>query len=162
MVCAGNRHIWDKEAAEGCCKPYHCEDCGIETPRYWLVCESCRTKRQYEKAEKLTKWDGWVCWEGHGCDDGYFPSIYELLNYCTDEDIDPPRWVFVCKKTEHRICVDNVLDQMLDDAHEGAADNLVDVQELYDFVEAWNAKQDIITYYPDYGKVLLLKGGDGA
>lgn len=156
-VC--KKAYFDKRTTENCCKPYHCEDCGVETRRYWTVCDSCITKRKYEKVEKLTKWDGWVYWEGHGCNDGYFSSLDELLEYCYDNEIDQPKWVFVCKKKDHKLNLSHAIDDMLDDAYDGAADRLVDVGELEDFIDRWNDKQDITTYYPDWSKVLLLEGG---
>ena len=51
----------------------------------------------------------------------------------------------------HRQCA-----RMTEDAYEGADDHLVDVKELREFVEKWNAKQSIISYYPDYKRVVVL------
>ena len=147
-----------KERAENCCKPKFCE-CGAEI-KYsgWTVCEPCKEKKQYERAEKLTEWDGWVSWEGYGSNDGYFSSVNDLLEYCEDEEISPPKWVFVCKEQEHKIDIDRVIDIMIDDAYEGAGDHLVDVKELEEFIDGWNDKQNITTYYPDYKRVLILEG----
>ena len=30
-------------------------------------------------------------------------------------------------------------------------------KRIYDFVEKWNAKQNIISYYPDYKRIVMLK-----
>lgn len=39
----------DVKFAEDCCKPYHCEICGIETKRYILKCETCAENARFEK-----------------------------------------------------------------------------------------------------------------
>jgi len=109
------------------------------------------------KPEKLTKWDGWIYWQEI---DGYFPSVDDLLEYCRDDGITPPKWVHVCKEEKHRISIDGALDNMIDDAYDGAADHLVDVDELYEFIEKWNKKQRIVSYFPDRRRVLLLEGGE--
>lgn len=150
---------FDRQLAEDCCKPRYCEDCGKELDPKWYrtVCEPCHITRLFSKAEKLTEWDGWVYREGYGYNDGYFSSVDELLQYCEDEGEDPPEWVFVCSETKHELDTDNILENMLDDAYEGARDHLVDEKELYDFIEAWNKKQYVTSYYPDYKKVLIIE-----
>lgn len=39
----------DEYVANICCKQYHCEVCGCETPKYWLMCNACRDKRDFDK-----------------------------------------------------------------------------------------------------------------
>ena len=154
-----NKIYYEKEAAEDCCKPYHCQDCGVETRRYWLRCDPCSEKRKYEKAEKLTKWDGPVYRDGYGHRDGFFYDVGDLLEDCEAEGVNPPEWVFICKEKKHEIDPDQVIESMFDDAYEEAYEDLVDVEELREFIKDWNDKQNIVTYYPDYSRVLLLEGG---
>src|SRR6185369_10937636 len=78
-----------------CCAPRKCSECGKEVDRYWTVCESCRNERdaraereRFEKANKLTDWDGWV-----SLGDRYFESVDELLEYCESEGIAEPEYV---------------------------------------------------------------------
>ena len=50
------------------------------------------------------------------------------------------------------IKIDNAIEYSLEEHYEDAFDNLIDVQELYDFIEAWNKKQKIAkTWVADCG-----------
>lgn len=153
----------DRRMAEQCCLHKYCEDCGCELPSRWykFVCKSCDLKRLYDKAEKLTpdQWDDWVQRDGYGYNDGFFESVDDLLEYCKDTGSEPPDWVFCCKGIRHQLDADQILDNMLDDAYDDAPDQIVDEDSLRDFIKAWNAKQIVSTYYPDYTKVVVLKTG---
>lgn len=147
----------DQKTADKCCSPRYCEDCGVEVKKYRICCEPCGQKRQFEKAEKLEHWDGWVYSEHvTGEKDGYFTSIEELTEYCYDTETPIPPWAFICKQQRHELDVEGAIERMIEDAYEGAGDHLVDEAELYEFIEAWNAKQNISTYYPDCKKVVLI------
>lgn len=141
-------------------KVYYCEECEAETRKYVLLCDGCNDRRLYNKAEKLTpdQYDGWIQRDGYGYNEGYFKSVDALVEWCEDEDIDLPDWVFCCEGTKHELDIDNAIENMLEDAFEDARDHLVDEKELFDFVKRWNAKQNIISYYPDYKRVVVLKG----
>lgn len=156
-----SKRYFSRVLAEKCCAPKHCEVCGAEIPRYKIMCEPCRMKSIYEKAEKLVKWDGWVYCEGLGYDEGFFTSIDDLEEYCEDTKTDLPAWVLAVEEVHHAIDVDSVIETMLENAYEDAIDNLVDEQELRDFIDAWNAKQTVTTYYPDYKRVVLVKERKG-
>lgn len=151
----------DKESAEKCCTPKFCEDCGVELKPWWYrtICKPCHEKRQFNNAEKLTpeQWDGWVQRDGYGYNEGYFESLDDLLEYCKDEDIKPPNWVFCCELVEHKLDIDDAIETMLEEAHEDARDYLINEDELRQFIEEWNAKQKVATYYPDYSRVVVLK-----
>ena len=67
-----------------------------------------------------------------------------------------PDWVYCCEGMNHVLDIDSAIESMLDEAYEDARDDLKDEKELYDFVEKWNAKQNIISYYPDYKRVVVL------
>lgn len=150
----------DRGIADRCCAPKFCEDCGGELPYRWpfTVCKSCREKRLFNDAVKLESWDGCIYAEGYGLDDGYFLSVLDLLDYCDDENIEPPKWVFACHEIRHQIDIDDALEMMLDDAHEGAEDALVDIDELRKFIEKWNSKQSVVSYYPDRTRIVLMVG----
>ena len=147
---------WTEESAEVCCAPKFCEACGVEVPQYRILCYACADKRRYERAEKITEWDGWVFAEGLGYMDGYFRDIGELIEYCEDDEIDIPEWVFACKPKRHELDIDTALEYMTEDAYEDAYGDLRQVDELREFVREWNKAQDIISYYPDYSRVVIL------
>ena len=147
----------DSGDAVRCCVPWHCKDCGVEVRTYHFRCERCNKARYYREAEKLTEWDGWVFVEGLGHMDGYFRDISELIDYCYDEEIEVPKWAFVCRKTRHELDIDAALEHMTEEAYEYAYDDLRDIDELREFVREWNEKQDVVSYHPDYGRVVELK-----
>ena len=154
---------YDKGVAEKCCVPKFCEDCGVEIKKYLIRCKACGLKRKFERAEKLTpeRYSGWVYSEEvDGYNEGYYADVDELVEYCEDNDVPVPDWVFCCTPYEFKLDIDSALERMTEDAYEGADDHLVDVKELREFVEKWNAKQSIISYYPDYKRVVVLKSGD--
>ena len=151
----------DPKVAEKCCAPCYCEDCNAALSPKWYrtVCENCNLNRQFERAEKLDKWEGWIHSEHvSGDNDVYFRDTGELIEYCHDTGTEIPPWAFVCKEQWHEIDIDSALERMTEDAYEDAADDLVDVAELEEFIREWNAKQNIITYYPDWKKVVLITG----
>ncbi len=168
--CECGNVYWTHEHAEACCAPKYCEDCGEEVPKYRIRCEWCGKKRQYEKAEKVTEkeWNGWVFFDGTGYMDGYFRDIGELVECCEDEGILVPEWVFACKKIQHKLDIDTALEYMTEDAYEDAFGDLRCVDDLRDYAHRWNKKQNVVSYYPDYSKVVLLqqcpegRGNDGA
>jgi len=151
---------WDEDKAEKCCAPKFCEDCGVEVKKYLIRCKACGLKRKFERAEKLTpeEYDGWVYSEEvDGYNEGYYADVDEFVEHCEDNDVPVPDWVFCCYEHKHRLDIDSALERMTEDAYEGADEHLVDVNELYEFVEKWNAKQNIVSYYPDYKRVVVLK-----
>ena len=147
----------DPKIADKCCSPRYCEDCGVEVKKYQICCEPCGLKRQFEKAEKLEHWDGCIYSEHvAGYNDGYFRSIDELTEYCYENDTAIPPWAFICKEQRYELDIDGAIERMTEDAYEDAVDDLMDVAELQEFIQEWNAKQNIITYYPDCKKVVLI------
>lgn len=162
-VC-GLNHVL-KETAEKCCEPWTCTECG-EVLRYKVSrCEKCVEKARFNNAEKvdLKDWDGPVFTEAVDNYDGmgYFEDIGEFIEFCKEsyscEDIEElPAYVWACETIQHKLCIDNALESMLDEAHEDAYDQLNDVKELEDFVIQWNAKQTVESWYPDYKKAVLL------
>jgi hypothetical protein len=151
----------DKSFADKCCAPKYCEQCGKELPyrSYYIRCETCITKNRFDKAEKLTEWNGWIYKDGYGDNDGYFESVDELIEWVEDQDeedeIVMPDWVFLCEEHNHTVDIDSAIEQALEEAYEDAEFDYLD--ELYAFMKQWNDKQNLKSYSPDYKKILLLK-----
>src|SRR4051812_28687701 len=75
----------DKETTERCCTPRRCERCEqIITEQGRLHHPACWRQTRFEKAEKLTDWDGWVQCDEIGHNDGFFESTEDLREYCED------------------------------------------------------------------------------
>ena len=173
--CKGLRFYYVEENGKGyieTCRECHtgklyiCKHCQKGNKSDYCNCKKAWEERTIkrdisycEKAEKLfpIQYDGWVYFEGLGYNEGYFESVGELIEYCEDEGIDVPDWVYCCKGERHLLDIDSAIESMLDEAYEDARDDLKDEKELYDFVEKWNAKQNITSYYPDYKRIVVLK-----
>lgn len=163
----GKAHI---EACRECHtgKLYVCKHCQRPNRTDYCNCKEAREARNkvaddahFEKAEKLTpeQYDSWVYVDGYGYNEGYFESVDALTEHCEGEDIPVPEWVYCCREMSHKLDIDSAIENMLDDAFEDARDHLVDEKGLYDFVDEWNAKQTLTSYYPDHKRVVVLRNG---
>jgi hypothetical protein len=161
-VCGncGLKHF-SKEFVDRCCMPYNCSVCGTALDKYHMICEVCAEKERYEKATKTraSTYSGWVYWEGHGYNEGYFDNIESLKRYCnchTKELL--PYYVWACEKITHGLYGSDIIDNAYEEAYEGAKDQLVMVDELEAFCERFNeANKDVVSYYPNYNVALILK-----
>jgi hypothetical protein len=123
-----------------------------------LHCQACKERSRFERAEKLDTYDGWISADGYGHNEGYFESVAELLEWCEVEGVAPPEYAYTCKEIKWPgIDIDAVLKNELKEYYENAIDALVADQELRTFVADWNKKQCIISYYPDWKRVVLVK-----
>jgi hypothetical protein len=159
-----------KEEAETCCEPLKCKCCGKETGRkYYLTCEPCdlanearKEAERFEKAKKVTEWDGWVYLEGTG-NDGYSQDLEDFWDSWESdhaEDDEKPKYVWACKAI-HFVAADesDVIDRIQDNAPEDfdPAD-LQGLPELRAAIEQFNeANKDVVAYTPDYSTAILLK-----
>ncbi len=162
---------FNKDLAEQCCKNYNCRVCGVELDRYRTICGLCSEKSRFEKAQKIpaAEYTGWVYWEGHGYNEGFFESLAELIDYCDYGErgeregernkIPLPEYVWACKVMTFKLDADRIIEDAYEEAHEGAADNLKMVDELEAFCKEFNeANKDNVTYYVDDGRVVMLSG----
>lgn len=70
---------------------------------------------------------------------------------------EKPFFVFDCDIHKWAgINVDNALDNEMDNFYEGADEQIVDYDELVNFVEQWNAKQHLIEYLCNLGRIIIL------
>ena len=156
--------------AERCCLNAVCA-CGKDTGEKYLTrCRECRDKfeaakeaERFEKAVKLTEWDGWVFCEGCGYQDGFFPSLSDFDDWLEDieeEGLAPIKYVWACKPIHFvHASLDNVVDSVIDQAYEDFdTDDLSGLDELKAAIQKFNeANKDCVSYEPDYSKVILLE-----
>lgn len=172
---------YNRGAAEQCCQNYKCTQCGEDTgSRSFLICDNCRTLRsieqekdRFDKAEKVTQWDGWVYSEGHGHNDGFFPSIKEFLEWMEDWDFDPTegdgpkpdiRYVWACSDNHFvNVTLGEVIGTFEGETYEDwESDSLHGTEELKAALEKFNAlNYDQVSYAPDYTKAILLEAQEG-
>jgi hypothetical protein len=120
-----------------------CPDCGNETGKStWCNNESCRRKRDeesesrlYEKAVKYTlenvpkEYCEYFFTDTYGYDNGYFTDIDSLEDYCKDNDIDIPKFIWGTSSKSLSIDADNIVSNELEEWYEDAFDR-VDGNEL--------------------------------
>lgn len=163
-----------REEAESCCRPKCCPDCGAELPPLrsgWIRCSSCQGKRDQAQtlarqaaAETVADWDGWVYWDGHGTNDGFFESLDELLDWHADEvddheDAAPlPEFVFCCRTIPFRkVDVGDIKERCVEDSFDGAEAQLQGLTELAAALEAFNAANVLlVSYEPDWKRVVRV------
>jgi hypothetical protein len=168
----GQCRIVHKEMAqaEQCCRPYTCRTCGKEAPKYYTICMECQTSamlikeaERFEKAEKLTEWDGPVQTDAVGWNDGFFASLDDLLEYLADwednHEEPKPTYAWACdSRPTCALDVGRIIDDATQEAHEDFnTDSLKGVEELRAAIDRFNeANKGITTWTPNYKKVVLL------
>lgn len=139
-------------AADQCCVPYRCDTCGCETKRYRTRCESCGDLAMLLKAtvtpiEEFTM----IQSDDYPYNDGYLDAddIHEL------EELDnPPAFVFGTTFTLYSLDAVTIVEQAMGDHHEDA--EFDHQEELFAFVDDFNAKQRGGSYYQDEKRVVVL------
>ena len=149
------------ESADECCKPYKCTVCEGTAPRYHTMCKECyritTENKRFEKAEKLTSFDGQVY-----CGDTFYPD----LDYVMDElSEDPPEYVWATKPVNFvSIRTDRITEMAVDEdeAYEDfECDEILGVDELTAAIEAFNlANKHHVSYVPDYTKAVIIDKED--
>jgi hypothetical protein len=147
--------------------------CGQPLDRqYWGICSACSAKEavdkeqnRFDKAKKLNV-DQYpyqpVYWEGHigGMGEGYFSGVEELIDYCEEEGLKMPEYVWACSSSEFKLDADTILESELasQEVYEDAYDNISDEDKsaLDTFLKDWAKKQNIVSWQVDYAQAVLL------
>lgn len=145
-------------AAEQCCRPYQCRECGEETPRYRLVCDRCEGKRldaqeveRFAAAERVPFSAATTLL--------YDPAGGRYVSPDEAED-DPPAGGYAYLCTSYRLWLN--AQEIVDDAlesqehHDGAEVGRALILELQAYLDAWLERTDVETWTPDYSRVVLF------
>jgi hypothetical protein len=168
----------DRDLAEKCCKPNICA-CGTEiSEKYYLVCASCRTKQDitrekdlFDKAEKLTEWDGPVYCDGYGSNEGYFETVEDFLdqfeetyeefrNSEPEKNLKLPEYVWCCDSIPlANLDLDEILENSTQEAYDGFEySGFKGLEELRAAIDKFNEiNKDVVSWTPNYKKALLLE-----
>jgi len=97
----------------------------------------------------------YVYCDGLGSDGFILES--ELADVLFDmEPKDRPQWVWACKEIGLRkLDATDLVAGLMEDHHE-SQDDQVDVEGLQEVLDAWHAKQSVISYEPDETKAVML------
>jgi hypothetical protein len=167
FYCGTCRVVHRTEAqANSCCAPKACKKCGVEMPdRYQTTCYECRLEAlrqreadRFEKATKITEWDGWVYCDGTG-KDGFSESLEDLLDSCDE----PPEYVWSCKAQRIvNIDVTRILETYDEDGYDGYRNDLVGLPEFEAAVSAFcETNKHVVSYTPDYSIAVLVENVGG-
>lgn len=156
-----------KDHAEACCDFRTCK-CGKKVEeKYYLECKSCRIessiakeKERFDKAEKLTDYDGPVFLEGFPHNNGYAESLSEMIELWEDNEDEPfPEYVWACDENQFvQVSVADITERFCDDAYEDWEPNSLDGLEelkvaLQKFCDA-NVKQ--VAWDADYKRAVIV------
>lgn len=163
-----NRQHQKNEAAQHCVKECPCGR-PIEDS-YRLRCRDCRNqmevdkeKARFEKSTKLAieQVDGPLYWEGHvgSMGDGYFSDIDELLDYCEQDGVDVPEYVWACEEQKLGINAEHIVENAVSDMGEDAYDSVPEkaVDSLQAYLDVWCAEVGLSSWSPDYSRSVLLQ-----
>ena len=166
----------EQQHAEQCCGVRHCHTCPAEAADGRIYCAPCqlihemaREAARYDKAEKVTSWDGWVYREDCGYQDGYFNSVAEYLDWIAESDEEAadngdtepamPDYVWTC--SENRFCqldYDSIIENATQDAYEDWNTEVNGADDLKAAIEKFNeANKELISYHPNYKRALILR-----
>lgn len=162
----------EKARAEACCQPVKCSVCGAANVRqYHTKCDACteadrsnRELERFEKAEKLTTWDGPVYSDGHGSNDGYFSDLAEFEDWIADgtdaydEPVIRPAYVWAC--TSIPFCVldiDHIIENACQEAFEDWSGHTDGYDELEAAIKIFNeANKGLISWQVDYKRAVII------
>ena len=169
--CGECKSVHNCEAMATCCCDPRCQECNEPCGRGWTLCDKCRAKaddvkerERFDKAEKVTDYKGWVFLEDYGYNGGFFESVEELLDFCTDKDETGvshrvPEYCWACN-ANHFVKIDSgdITERIADNAYEDwDPDDLAGLPELHAALKAFeDANKDVVAYFPDYKKAVLL------
>lgn len=147
---------YSKSVAENCCKVKHCDICNSELLYYnhLKTCDSCREKQWFKKANKILPQDykeDMVYFK-----ENYHYSIEDCLDDMSKEDFDNVTYIQGCEKERHILDYDNIITDFETDTN--IEDYQVDkqgIKELRDFLEQWNEKYGVDSYYPSNVAILI-------
>ncbi|MGV1913585.1 hypothetical protein G6K96_21750 [Agrobacterium vitis] len=138
----------------------------MDTPEYDAAMRKRIAAGRIVRAEVAEGYDGWVTVTGD--EDDYAQDVEELLEKHSDrlswadvpdEEIagQLPAWAFCCQEDGFDFDLESQLDSYLDgNHHENARDWLVDEKELWEFWNAWVAKQNLRSYIIDYKRIVVI------
>lgn len=150
---------------------YLCPNCG-KPKRGMCMNEECmkkfdveQEKLRYDKAQKYTldtvpsKSKIMLYSDVYKYNEGYFSEIEDFIDYCNDEGIRVPNYVWGTNETQINLDAHDIIESACDDLWEGAYDSIdsKDIAELQSLFDNWCKNQTgTRTYSVDYKCCILL------
>jgi hypothetical protein len=154
----------DRIMADNCCVPYRCKYCDVEVDKYRLVCAACCRKQdiakeaaRFEKAEKLTAWDGPVVMPDS---DRYFSDVGDYLDQTEwDEEQTECEYLWTCHaKPVCHLDYDTIIENATQEPYEDFdPESLRGRKDLEVALAVFNElNKGNVCWTPDYKVALLL------
>jgi len=151
-----NKVSADKDVAEKCCQPGKCRVCGKELKPYYTLCDLCKRKEYYDKANKIKYSDYKLEYLYDEIYDKYFRDYEEMLEYYEENEAEKTlSWAWGCSEYSFKINIDNAIESAEENMYDDF-DDIIDYEELVNFIKEWNDKQTAKAYLPDYKTVIIL------
>ena len=163
----------ERELAERCCLCTRCGKSGEIGPSYLRNHSECdrnyyNDQKKQEDAKYMvdppstskrveaTEYDGgWIYYKQR-----FFGSVEDLLSRCEQEKEPVPVWVTGCEE-RHMAHIDarDMIENHLENGehHEDAMEEVVDMDELEEFLDAWCDKQPVKSYLPDPNVAVMVR-----
>lgn len=161
-----NKSWVDKQVADKCCaenKKTFCSKCGEQAQKGYTICEKCIEEKRYENAKKIKYSDYQEEFLYDENKQEYYSDKEELeeayYDDACDEKEEPiyPNWCYACTHFTFGIDIDNMIEMASEDMYEDFDEtDIIDLEELKDFMKKWNKKQTSKTYSADYKTVVML------
>jgi hypothetical protein len=157
---------WKNEALAHCAR--NCA-CGNPLGKYYrLVCNDCQAKKdeereaaRFEKAHKIEigDYDGPVFYG-----DEYFSDIDSLLDHFESEGLELPLYVWATTPQKFELKADDIVVRELEkqNMHEDANNHISEkaIISLRAYLEAWSKEVDLVSYFEDNSRAVLLRPDD--
>lgn len=162
----------DQPFVERCCKPTLCENCGEVAPKWWAICNDCKSEKnrisyleKLEKATTIQDTDKFIyCEDYQGSREGYYETISDLLDElaCTDEEITWPVVVTVCEqKPIERVGIDYILERIAEEGFEDILDHINGSEELQKALDAfYELNEGVVTWEVAYKEKIIIRKPD--
>lgn len=165
-ICGGTGWLYEKGRGfiEKCHNCYNgvlqlCEICH-EPVRGMCMNEDCRNHWEAERENRLlskaiiTSYDDvpneykeMMYSDSYPYNEGCFTDIEELIEYCNDEDIPLPEYVWSTQKIPLSIDASSIIESACEELHEDAYENITDEDELQELLDNWCDKQSGVDSY---------------
>lgn len=156
MVCYnGIIHLCPlcKQPQKGMCMNKDCRAIRDAKNEQKLLDKAIKSKYEDVPAEHK----GMLYSDNYGYNEGYFSDIDELIEYCGDNDIEVPKYVWSTTKIGLSIDAGNIIESACEELHEDAYQNITNGKELQEFLDAWCAKQTgTDSYMVDYKYAIMI------
>lgn len=153
-----------RKVAENCCRR-RCSKCQKKLLScVYTACEACINKMDRERLERRVKKATKVHFKDYDQPFVYWDGNYYNLENDDDDDEFDLEMAFACYPVKFRIDAEEVVYQVLEEHHEGAADEIPKkaLDELQSHLDSWCDSHKIVSYSDKKTVVVVFDRGSSA